>query len=98
VAGLNFVGDPDLASEYRVGPFPRRRWRRHGVRERLADALLEGGCERITESHGVNLGHLTDQDEVDEILDSGALPLVSSEGAGVSVELLGDVLLKRNDR
>gem|GEM_PF-2808555 len=47
---------------------------------------------------GFNLGRLADQDEVDEILDSGALPLVSPESAGVSVELLGNVLLERDDR
>ena len=50
------------------------------------------------EALGVDFGRLADQHEVDEILDSGALPLVSSEGAGVSVELLGNVLLKRDDR
>lgn len=47
---------------------------------------------------GVELSHLTDQHQVDEILDPGALPLIVTKGAGVSVELLGNVLLERNDR
>ncbi len=47
------------------------------------------------EALGVDFGRLADQHEVDKILDSGALPLVSSEGAGVGVQLLGNVLLER---
>lgn len=97
MASLDFVGDPDLASEHRVRSCPRRRWRRCGVGERLAGALLECCRQRVMEGHGLEFGHLTDQDEVDEILNSGALPLVLSEGAGVGVELLGNVLLERDD-
>jgi hypothetical protein len=52
----------------------------------------------LAEALGVELGHLTDQNEVDEILDPGALPLIVPKGAGISVELLGNVLFERNDR
>jgi hypothetical protein len=97
VADLNFVGDPDLASQHRVRSCPRRRWRRYGARERLATTPREGSCERLMETLGVDFGRLADQHEVDEILDPGALPLVLPEGAGVGVELLGNVLLERDD-
>lgn len=38
--------------------------------------LLEGGDECGAEALGVEFGQLADQDEVDEILDPGAFPLV----------------------
>jgi hypothetical protein len=98
VTSLNVNRDPDLASEHRVRSCPRRRRRRQGVRERLAGALLEGSRERMAEALGIDFGRVADQNEIDEILDSGALPLVLSEGAGVGVELLGNVLLERVDR
>lgn len=98
MASLNLGREPDLASQHCVRPCPRRRRWRHGVWEWLADALLEGGDERLTEALGVDFGQLSDQHEVDEILDSGALPLVGPKAAGVGVELLGNVLLERNDR
>ena len=86
--------DPNLTGQHRVRSCPRRRRRRYGVRERLAGALLEGDCEGFAEARGVELGQLADQHEVDEILDPGALPLVVPKGAGVGMELLGDVLLE----
>jgi hypothetical protein len=42
----------------------------------LACSLLEGSCKRADEAFGVEFGQLADQDEVDEILDPGAFPLV----------------------
>ena len=60
--------------------------------------MLEGDCEGLAEAGGVEFGQLTDYDEVDEILDPGALSFVLSKGAGVSVKLLGNVLLERDNR
>jgi hypothetical protein len=64
----------------------------------LARSPLKDRCECTTGALGVELGHLTDQNEVDEILDPGALPLLLPIGTGVRVELLCNMLLKRNDR
>lgn len=98
MASLDVDRNPDLASQHRVRSCPRRRGQRYGVREPLAGALLEGSCERMVEALGVDFGQLADQHEVDEVLDPGALPLIVPKGAGIGVELLGNVLLERNGR
>lgn len=76
LADIDVYGDSDFASQLRIRSCPGRRWRWYDLWEWLTGTLLEGSCERAAEAFGVEFGQLTDQDEVDQILDPGAFPLV----------------------
>lgn len=72
-----------------------------GLRKALGESLLrtrfEDSHERFAEARGIKRHRLLDEHEIDEIFHPRALATVAV-GSRVCVDLLGDVLLERQDR
>jgi hypothetical protein len=90
--------DFHLRRQSAIGLSPVGRWWRQARGERLLFALLERELESVPERCGVEPLRSGDEEDVDEILWSGALAARRAVDPRVGVDLLGDVLRKRQSR